>query len=170
MPGLPIAADVVTIAIIAIGLVLSTGLSIVLLNWVKNNAGQPSKKSRALMASGIEAPGVIQKVTDTGARINRNPRIRLELEVQPPGETAFTVSHTETFSLVQIPQAGQSVTVFYDPNDRSQMAIKLKAPSVKPSTESDSIEKLNQLADMHDRGLITDAEFEQKKQKLLGEL
>ena len=41
------------------------------------------------------------------------------------------------------------------------------APQASGGMSEDSIEKLKQLADLHQQGVLTDAEFEVQKQKIL---
>ena len=42
------------------------------------------------------------------------------------------------------------------------------ATASPPATEDDPLDRLSKLADLHDRGVLTDAEFEAQKHKLLG--
>ncbi len=44
------------------------------------------------------------------------------------------------------------------------------AASVAPAPPRDPVERLTELADLHDRGALSDAEFEDAKARLLGEL
>jgi hypothetical protein len=42
------------------------------------------------------------------------------------------------------------------------------APPPQAAPEADPIEKLRQLGELHDQGILTDAEFEAQKAKVLG--
>ncbi|MBV8963096.1 MAG: hypothetical protein JOY67_15115 [Hyphomicrobiales bacterium] len=75
-------------------------------------------RRRQLLQSGISAPARVLRLWDTGASINDNPKIRVELEVLPTdapafrAETAFYVSRLGgAFAY----QPGMMVKVRYDP-------------------------------------------------------
>ena len=72
-------------------------------------------KTEALEEKGKRAPGVVTAVRDTGVTINENPRVHVDVRVEPPGEEPFQVTHTATISRVSLPRAGDRVTVIYDP-------------------------------------------------------
>lgn len=71
-----------------------------------------------LEATGTPATAKVVSLSQTGTYINRNPMVRIVLEVQPPHGSPF---HTETerlTTLVDLPrlQPGTSVSVRYDPD------------------------------------------------------
>jgi hypothetical protein len=114
------------------------------------------------------------------------------------GSSAFDGQKTQTVSRVQIPQIGQRYPVFYDAADPStfgyvvvddeqgrqtvvqmfgdafgpdasgvgQVAVAASPPAAAPA--DDPLEKLKKLGELHDAGVLTDAEFETKKAELLG--
>ena len=43
------------------------------------------------------------------------------------------------------------------------------APPIVAPTSEDPLDRLSKLAELHDRGVLTDAEFETQKKKMLGE-
>jgi hypothetical protein len=78
------------------------------------------KRQRALqlVQHGQRCPGEVMSVEDTNVTINDNPRVRITVQAQPPGEPPFTIVKTTTVSRVNIPRRGDRCTVFYDPSDR----------------------------------------------------
>ena len=144
-----------------------------------------------LVASGRTCPGEVLSVEDTNITINDNPRVRITVRAQPPGEAPFTVVKTATVSRVSIPRAGDRCTVFYDPADRlnrngitfdqvpaalgggpvSRRTARAAVASVQADEDDeDPIAKIEKLGQLRDRGLITQDEFDAQKGRLLGEV
>jgi Short C-terminal domain len=74
---------------------------------------------------------------------------------------------------VNIPRAGDHCVVFYDPSDpQNKNVITFDAvPAVaQAGEESDPIEKIEKLDRLRENGIITQAEFEMQKQRLLREV
>lgn len=145
--------------------------------------GRRGKRSQARMAQlaehGRRCPGRVLSVDDTGVTINNNPRVRMTVRAEPPGEPPFDLVKTATVSRVQIPRPGDRCTVFYDPADRqSKNGITFDpvpgsppAPAQGvPHEDGDPLEKIAKLGRLRDQGLVTAEEFEQQKQRLLKEI
>lgn len=152
-----------------------------------------SMAAMRLQSSGRRCPGTVMSVDDTGTTVNDNPRVKMTVRAEPPGEAPFTVVKTATVSRVQIPRVGDRCVVFYDPANReassgitfdpvpgfayppAAAAVAAVAPqpvaaSVPAAGESeDPLEKIEKLGQLRDRGLLTPAEFEAQKKRLLGE-
>jgi hypothetical protein len=154
---------------------------------------------------------------------------KLKLRVEPDGEPPFETTVEQVFNDAHgphIPQEGWSVTVIYDPNDHSKVAIDLEGRFVTAGVDRaaavaraemaarmrdpaarqqlveemraraaervqsalalhgmtatavsgyqqiqqpmpDPVERLSKLADLRDRGFLTDAEFEAQKARIL---
>jgi hypothetical protein len=156
-----------------------------------------SKQQTALelMTRGKRCPGQVVSVEDTNITINDNPRVKITVQAEPPGEPSFTVVKTATVSRVAIPRAGDRCTVFYDPADREgkngitfdhvpgltatpaaptytpASGPDYTLPFARPGEEDDGpLEKIERLGELRDKGLITQAEFDDQKRRLLGEV
>jgi hypothetical protein len=151
---------------------------------------------------------------------------KLKLRVEPEGEPPFETTVDQVFSDTHgphIPQEGWSVTVIYDPNNHSKVAIDLDGQFVRPGRDRDEavaraemaarmrdpdarrqlveerraqaaeqvkaiqemmaksaagsqgmeqpkpdpVEQLSKLADLRDRGVLTEAEFQAQKARIL---
>jgi hypothetical protein len=139
-----------------------------------------------LLAHGRRAPGRITELNDTGITINNNPRVKVTVRAEPPGEPAFDVQKTFTASRVELPRVGDFCTVFYDPLDRSKTGITfdpvpgVTPPSVPapaaaaaPSADGDPedvAERLRELDELRDKGVITPAERDAQRARILGQL
>jgi hypothetical protein len=140
------------------------------------------KAARALelVTHGRRCPGRVLSVEDTGVTINDNPQVKMVVQAEPPGEPPFTVEKKAIVSRLKIPRAGDRCTVFYDPADRESTGITFdpvpltgpipSAPAPPGPTEGDALEGLRKLGELRAAGVLTEAEFEDQKRRLLGEL
>jgi hypothetical protein len=140
----------------------------------------------ALVEHGKRCAGVVVSVEDTGITINDNPRVKLTVRAEPPGEPPFTIVKTPTVSRVNIPRAGDRCTVFYDAADRENKngitfdpvpgftptpatAASAPAPAEAAAPAGESLyDKLTKLGELRASGVLTEEEFETQKKKLLG--
>jgi hypothetical protein len=157
------------------------------------------KAARALdlVQRGKRCKGVVVSVDDTGWTVNDNPRIKMTIRAEPDNDPPFTIEKTSVVSRVDIPRAGDTCVVFYDPSDpqnkngvtfdpvpgfstgRAQPApapmpaVTIGSPAATTAAvaaEEDPLEKIEKLGELRDKGLITPEEFEQQKQRLLREV
>ena len=125
-----------------------------------------------LVNSGVEAPATVADVVDTGTTINEQPRVLLVLRVDGPDGT-FELRRKVTVSRVKVPRIGERVTVYYDPKDPSNFTFRhgdLADDEQAPAVAADPVDQIARLADMHERGMLSEDEFAQAKQRLLADL
>ncbi|MEA2493591.1 MAG: hypothetical protein QOJ29_1502 [Thermoleophilaceae bacterium] len=141
-----------------------------------------------LLQSGKRCQGTVMAVDDTGMTVNDNPRVKITVRAEPDGEPPFTIEKTTTVSRVKIPRIGDKCVVFYDAaNPQGKNGITFDhvpdfamknpvttatttPPTTPPEPDGDAIEKIEKLGQLRDKGLITEAEFEMQKQRLLREV
>lgn len=108
------------------------------------------------------------------------------LLVDPVGEAPFEakveIRENHLHGLVA-PQVGDTVVVLFNPDDHGEVVFDIAASQAQAAARfqqedredgsdrgaPDGIDKLKELADLHDRGALTDAEFASQKAKLLNE-
>lgn len=75
--------------------------------------------------TGTPATARILSLRDTGGRLNSNPAIEFQLEIQPAIGPAYTATTNAIISTVYLPrfQPGASIAVRVDPADPSKVAI-----------------------------------------------
>ena len=125
---------------------------------------------------------------------------RVTLEVQSAGEPSFQTELKTHFRTDSIPSEGDVIEVVYDPADHDNVEVAtgfghggnvqvqvVRAGGGDPSrpmptvtingqvvsggaTATDVADEIAKLGDLRDRGLLTDAEFQAQKQKLLDRL
>jgi hypothetical protein len=131
---------------------------------------------RQLATHGRRCSGVVEAVEDTNVTINDNPRVRITVRAEPPGESPFTIVKTATVSRVRVPRPGDRCVVFYDPANREQSNGVTFDPvpgfeqRVAAGDDGDALEKIAKLAQLRDQGIVTPEEFEEQKKRLLNEV
>ena len=105
---------------VAIGFLLTflpMGVAPVLFS-LRSGGGRKARLAQELVATGKRCQGEVLAVQDTGITINDNPRVKITVRAEPPGEAPFMIEKTATVSRVSIPRRGDRCTVFYDPAAR----------------------------------------------------
>lgn len=93
-----------------------------------------------------------------------------------PGRAPYDVTIRRTVHVIHLPsvQPGATIPVQVDPANPSKVRIDFGQPITQPVGWSGSppnssghpLDQLSKLADLHDRGVLTDAEFEAEKREL----
>jgi hypothetical protein len=84
--------------------------------------------AKDLQNVGVAAPAEILSIGETGISIDREPVIRLEVEVRPPNEAPYRATIKRLLiSYLEVPQyqPGTIIGVRYDPKDPSRVSIDL---------------------------------------------
>jgi hypothetical protein len=102
--------------------------------------------------------------------------MHLKLRVEPEGDQAFEASFGQALT-DSVPITGWICKVVFDPADRSKIAM-IDGTAVRPAAapvqavappDHSPVDQLTKLAELKDRGELTDAEFQSAKAKLLNE-
>lgn len=118
--------------------------------------------------NGEPARATVLKVWDTGTTINDNPQIGLQLEVVTREGRRF---QAETKTIVSrlnaaLVQPGVSAEVIYDPQNLKR--VQVTNIEVSANTSDDSVEsRLAQIASLRDKGLITETEYQKKREEII---
>ena len=82
-------------------------------------------QNSTLIKTGVSAPAVILNAEDTGTTMNESPQVRLTLQVNPAFGPSFQAVTTTFVGRLQIGMItpGAPVTVRYDPNDITKVAV-----------------------------------------------
>jgi hypothetical protein len=120
-------------------------------------------------ATVLEAREKSQSETPGLSGVQLTSHMHLKLRVEPEGEPAFEASFGQALTNA-LPFTGGSCKVVFDPVDRSRIAMidgSAAAHGVSPDPHYGVADQLTKLADLKDRGVLTDTEFESAKAKLL---
>ena len=115
MGGAGLFTIIITIVAVAIPCLLTVGIFAGVIIWQRNQ----QKKAMNLAQNGIQGTATIMGLADTGMRMNDNPRVQLQMQIELPGQPPYTVNKTVTIPLIRLSQVqvGQQVVVFVDPAD-----------------------------------------------------
>ncbi len=127
---------------------------------------------------GRQATATLTRVQDTGTTINESPRVKLTFDVAPEGGEPFALEIKRTVSRVNIPRPGLTMPITYDAADPQEhyvydpaaldgaLAAGAEAPAGGPAA-ADPVEQIAKLAQMHEAGALSDAEFAEAKARLI---
>ncbi len=105
-------------------IVITIVVIVVTMIFIRRLSGNTAA-NRQLMATGETAQATILHMSDTGMRINDNPRVSLLLEVRPATRPAYQVEIKQVISMLQASQyqPGQQLEVKIDPADPKKVVI-----------------------------------------------
>lgn len=73
--------------------------------------------------NGLEATAEVIGVQDTGASINNNPVVMMQLKVTTSMGTQFDTSGQAMVSRIAVPRIGDTIKIKYNPMDPTQIAV-----------------------------------------------
>ena len=73
--------------------------------------------------NGIEAAAEVMGVQDTGATINGNPVVVMQLKVTPTMGLQFDTAAQVMVSRIAVPRAGDKIKIKYNPANPTQIAV-----------------------------------------------
>jgi hypothetical protein len=108
-------------------LVISLATSFGILIWMMVKR----KRITELVATGKQGTAVVLQLSDTGVRINDDPRVKLLLEIHIPNYPPYQAQKTVTLPLIYLPQVqtGSTINILADPaqpNNEKRIALLLK--------------------------------------------
>ncbi len=134
-------------------------------------AGWNAMEQTELVNAGVRAQAVVIGVEDTGTTVNNSPRVRIRLRVEPEGEEPFEVERKLLVSRVAFPRRGERVEVFYDPDDHERFTFRNDDLADDPvggaAAEPSRLDELAKLGELRATGVLTEAEFEAEKRRIL---
>ncbi len=131
---------------------------------------RPLLHAQALLQQGELAQAMVLEVWDTGTTINENPQLGLRLEVRPTGDVPFQVESKSVVSRLLLGdiRPGAMVQVRYDPQDQRRVVV-VPSAQVQPASRGPAA-RLKELEELRERGLVTQDEYERKREDILGAL
>ncbi len=90
---------------------------------IEKSVGIDEEKRERLMKTGKSAKGEITKVEDTNVTFNKNPKVRLYITVKPDEGDEFSAVIETVVSRVNIPRKGDTVKVWYDPDNKDDIIV-----------------------------------------------
>ena len=91
------------------------------------NQGQAAldglKQQQWLAQNGLDANAEVVMVTDTGATVNMNPVVVIQMKVSPAAGAPFDLTTQTMVSRIAVPRAGDKIKIKYNPANPMQVAI-----------------------------------------------
>jgi len=108
-------------------LVIPLAISFSILIWMMVKR----KRIAELVATGKQGTAVVLALSDTGVRVNDNPRVKLLLEIHIPNYPPYQAQKTVTLPLIYLPQVqtGSTINILADPtqpDNEKRIALLLK--------------------------------------------
>ena len=76
-----------------------------------------------LAQNGLDATADVVMVTDTGATVNMNPVVLIQMKVTPVAGAPFDVTTQTMVSRIAVPRAGDKIKIKYNPANPQQVAV-----------------------------------------------
>jgi hypothetical protein len=153
--------------------------------------GRRAGRAEALRTTGLPGQAQILEMTQTGVYINESPQVKLKLQIQATGIPPYQLEKRITVPLIALGMlgSGRPLTVYVDPSDHEKVFFDWSAaaaggvavpgggdkPGPAPPATSDGherpgVERLVELQQMRDKGLISEADFQATKDRILKSL
>jgi len=91
------------------------------------NQGQAAldglQQQQWLAQNGLDATAEVVMVQDTGATVNMNPVVLLQMKVTPVAGAPFDVTTQTMVSRIAVPRAGDKIKIKYNPANTQQVAV-----------------------------------------------
>ncbi len=117
--------------------------------------------------NGVATRAKVLKVWDTGVSINDNPQVGLMVEIPLPGKFPIQAEVKTVVSRLKaaLVQPGVMAEVIYDPQNPKR--LQLLSLELNEPASSSAEARLEELARLHDKGLITSEEYHQKRDEIV---
>lgn len=91
------------------------------------NQGQTAldglKQQQWLAQNGLDASAEVVMVTDTGATVNMNPVVVIQMKVSPAAGAPFDLTTQTMVARIAVPRAGDKIKIKYNPANPQQVAV-----------------------------------------------
>ena len=125
--------------------------------------------------NGLPGFATLLEAEGTGVSVNRRPQVRLRLRVEIPGRAPYEVQMREVLPYLALESVGprRRVPVFVDKADPNSVVIDWSGLSKDDGAASGgpalnpAAERLEKLQDLRRRGLISQAELDEQRRRIL---
>ncbi len=120
---------------------------------------------------GIPAEATILKMWDTGTSINDNPLVGFLLEVQPADQPAYQVETKKIIGRLQVGllRPGLNAEVTVDRNNPQKVELKT-IHAGEQAQQADPADRMEVLEELRTKHLVSEQEYEEKRQEILKSL
>jgi hypothetical protein len=144
--------------------------------------GQAAKDK--IQREGIRGTARVVSAEQTGVYVNEQPQMRLKLQVEAPGVTAFETEKRMVVPFIALATlgSGRPQTAYLDRENHDNLVIDWSAavdeapqqpqqPAPGPAKEEETtLDRLQELMELKNKQLISDEEFAKQKARILGQI
>lgn len=123
-----------------------------------------------LKSNGVQASVTILKAQSTNMIVNRRAEVRMLLEIQLPGEPAFQQEVVQLVPFGQSATPGRLLPAYVDRSDPSRVLLDWESAAQASQDRRSTTDRLEELERLHDRGLISESEYQRKREQAISEL
>jgi len=118
----------------------------------------------------VTAPARVLKVWDTGVSINDNPQVGLLMEVTPSLASPFQVEAKTVVSRLNasLVQPGITAEVRFD--EQKPKRLEIVSLNIDPQMTMDASDRMEELLDLRSKNLISEEEYQAKREEILKNL
>jgi hypothetical protein len=91
------------------------------------NAGLDKAKQAVdynnISQTGMGGTAEVLSIADTGAMVNYNPVVKMQLRVQPQFGVAFEITAEAAVSKIAVPRVGDKINIKYNPVNTSEIVV-----------------------------------------------
>ena len=87
------------------------------------NAVAGVEQMQALMQNGLDGTAEVVSIADTGAMVNYNPVVLLQLKVTPASGAVFDTTGQTMVSKIAVPRVGDKIKIKFDPADKTKFVV-----------------------------------------------
>lgn len=128
----------------------------------------------SMQRDGLRGVATILRAESTNVLVNKRPQVNLQLRIELPGRAAYEHSLVELVPFGQSATPGRKLRVYVDSKEHTKLMLDwASAPPDQGGTEvpasgaSSLADRLSELEDARKKGLITEAEYRQQRERLL---
>jgi hypothetical protein len=120
---------------------------------------------------GLTAKARVIRMWDTGVSVNEDPQVELLLDITPPnGGPAFQAKAKIFLSRLEtaLVRSGTTAEVKYDP--KKPQRVKILSLEIRDAAAGGIAARLEELAELRDKGEIDEEEFDRRRKAILEQL
>ena len=156
--------------IMAIAAMFGTGV----FAFVMSQSSRQSEFEASMQRDGLRGVATIVRAESTNLLVNKRPQVNLLLRVELPDRPAYEQGVAELVPFGQSAMPGRKLRVYVDAKDRTRLLLDwASAPPDQGNAEMHApvsgnlADRLSELEDARKKGLITEAEYRQQRERLL---
>lgn len=135
-----------------------------------------AESEQNLRRDGVRGVATVVRAQGTNMMVQRKPQVRLLLRIELPGRETYEHEYLELVPMGQAVTPGRRFTVHVDPGDPNKILLDWAGAAPEPVTDQPPkaagntlADRMSQLEEARQQGLISDSEYRAQRERLLSE-